>query len=182
MIGEWRALWSRRAGGDFSDSYNVGRIVADDAARGHGAEPIADTPAATVGNEAELPFIIVQLPRWIDQKEYNSGIDRMFWPHIREAQADAARIIPDVYLAVTFDTGEFNNIHPTDKRPVGERIALQVPYSFRWHPPAKRPMSCRCALATPTACISDRGLGATTPGTYRQFTRLDPGKQNPCGP
>lgn len=126
MIGEWRALWSRRAGGDFSDSYNVGRIVADDAARGHGAEPIADTPTATVENEAELPFIIVQLPRWIDQKEYNSGIDRMFWPHIREAQADAARIIPDVYLAVTFDTGEFNNIHPTDKRPVGERIALQA--------------------------------------------------------
>ena len=126
MIGEWRTLWSRRAGGDFSDSYDVGRIVADDAARGHGAEPIADTPAASVGNEAELPFIIVQLPRWIDQKEYNSGIDRMFWPHIREAQADAARIIPDVYLAVTFDTGEFNNIHPTDKRPVGERIALQA--------------------------------------------------------
>lgn len=195
MIGEWRTLWSRRAGGDFSDSYDVGRIVADDAARGHGAEPIADTPAASVGNEAELPFIIVQLPRWIDQKEYNSGIDRMFWPHIREAQADAARIIPDVYLAVTFDTGEFNNIHPTDKRPVVSALRCKpkpmsmvfpstpmVPHSFRWHPPAKRPMSCRCVLTTPTACISDRGLGATMSVTYRQSTRLNPGKQNPCGP
>lgn len=73
-----------------------------------------------------LPFIIVQLPRWISKEAFDAGIDSLAWPTIREAQATAAATISGVYLTVTLDTGEFNNIHPTNKQPVGERMAAQA--------------------------------------------------------
>ncbi|MCF7863445.1 MAG: cellulase family glycosylhydrolase, partial [Kiritimatiellales bacterium] len=66
---------------------------------------------------ADLPFLIVQLPR------YNAG-DWNDWPAVRAAQAQVARDLPGVELAVTIDCGAENQIHPPDKEPVGERLAL----------------------------------------------------------
>jgi sialate O-acetylesterase len=46
------------------------------------------------------------------------------WADVREAQARTARTVPHSGLAVTIDTGEADNIHPKEKKVVGERLAL----------------------------------------------------------
>jgi sialate O-acetylesterase len=43
---------------------------------------------------------------------------------IREAQRLSLSKIPDSAMAVTIDIGNANDIHPAEKRPVGERLAL----------------------------------------------------------
>jgi sialate O-acetylesterase len=65
----------------------------------------------------DLPFLIVQLPR------FNSGSE---WPAIRAAQEKTARDLAGVELIVTIDHGQKDTIHPSDKQPVGERLALMA--------------------------------------------------------
>ena len=40
------------------------------------------------------------------------------------SQAITAATVPNSCLAVTIDTGDANNIHPAEKQPVGDRLAL----------------------------------------------------------
>ncbi len=83
---------------------------------------------------ADLPFIIIQLPQWIDRATDEAHADPLDWPVIRETQWDAARDIPDVTTVCTIDCGEYDNIHPYDKRTVGERtaaMALHMMYGHR---------------------------------------------------
>ena len=68
--------------------------------------------------DAELPFLNVQLPMWIDA----AAEDGKLWPAIRQAQWQAYRMTRNTGLAVLLDAGEYDNIHPTDKRTVGERL------------------------------------------------------------
>lgn len=70
----------------------------------------------------ELPFLIVQLP----MHRYSGDEDRKNWSLIREAQEKAFRTIKNTGLAVILDCGEFNEIHPKDKEPVGHRLFLQA--------------------------------------------------------
>ena len=67
------------------------------------------------GGEA-LPFLFVQLPAW------NNEGDHEAWPRLRLQQAAVRDALRNTGLAVTIDLGERDNIHPTDKRPVGERL------------------------------------------------------------
>ena len=69
--------------------------------------------------QPEMPFLIVQLPRY----GYGRGNGNNL-PAVRAAQAQVAEKLPKVGLAVTIDCGEENQIHPPDKQPVGERLAL----------------------------------------------------------
>ncbi len=46
------------------------------------------------------------------------------WAETRESQALTAASVPNSCLAVAIDLGDPDNIHPKDKRPVGERLAL----------------------------------------------------------
>lgn len=75
-------------------------------------------------NDDELPFIMVQLPMF----KYRDDIDRKNWCKIREAQMRAYKTVKNTGIAVITECGEFNNIHPTDKKPVGERLCLQALY------------------------------------------------------
>ncbi len=75
---------------------------------------------------AELPFIIIQLPQWIDRATAEAHADPLDWPVIRDAQWAASREIPSVATVCTIDCGEFDNIHPYDKRTVGERTAAMA--------------------------------------------------------
>ncbi|MCR5305860.1 MAG: sialate O-acetylesterase [Oscillospiraceae bacterium] len=70
--------------------------------------------------EDTLPFLNVQLPMF----RYRHEPDRMNWCLIREAQAAVCRKLRHTALAVLTDCGELDNIHPTDKEPVGNRLAL----------------------------------------------------------
>lgn len=69
-----------------------------------------------------LPFLIVQLP----MHRYEQDPDYKHWCLIREAQMDTFRTVKNTGIAVILDCGEFNEIHPKDKVPVGERLALQA--------------------------------------------------------
>lgn len=75
---------------------------------------------------AELPFIIIQLPQWIDRATAEAHADPLDWPVIRDTQWAASREIPSVATICTIDCGEFDNIHPYDKRTAGERTAAMV--------------------------------------------------------
>jgi sialate O-acetylesterase len=71
--------------------------------------------------QGNFPFYIVSLPAYMARKA-EPGTDT--WSELREAQAMTARTVPHTCLAVTIDTGDADNIHPTEKQPVGDRLAL----------------------------------------------------------
>ncbi|MDR3276041.1 MAG: hypothetical protein LBT11_02330 [Treponema sp.] len=67
-----------------------------------------------------LPFLFVQLPLF-GPPEDNTETSR--WAVVREAQA-ATLALPGTGMAAALDTGEWNDLHPLNKRAVGERLAL----------------------------------------------------------
>ncbi len=69
--------------------------------------------------EENLPFIFVQLPNFVIDIERVSDP----WPRFRLSQKELLDD-PDVGMAVTIDVGEDNDLHPTEKEPVGYRLAL----------------------------------------------------------
>ena len=71
-----------------------------------------------------LPFMNVQLPMFCNDGEP----DYKNWPLIREAQMKVYKTRKNTGLAVALDKGEYGNIHPIDKKPVGERLAAQALY------------------------------------------------------
>ena len=73
-------------------------------------------------HDDELPFICAQLP----MHRYSGDEDRKNWCLIREAQMRAFETVKNMGIAVIIDCGEFNEIHPKDKKPVGHRFALQA--------------------------------------------------------
>jgi sialate O-acetylesterase len=67
----------------------------------------------------DFPFLMVQLA------PYSAGNpEGDNWPYLREAQRRTTEVIPNVGMAVITDVGELNDIHPRNKQPVGERLAL----------------------------------------------------------
>ncbi len=67
-------------------------------------------------NDRNLPFYIVQL----------SSIERPCWPTFRDSQRRIALTSRQTWMAVSSDLGDRHDVHPRNKRPVGERLALQV--------------------------------------------------------
>ena len=66
--------------------------------------------------------MIVQLPMF----RFKADPDHKHWCGIREAQMRVYKTVRNTGLAVALDCGEFNNIHPIDKTPVGHRLCLQA--------------------------------------------------------
>jgi sialate O-acetylesterase len=74
--------------------------------------------------DENLPFMLVQLPMFA----YEGDEERTNWAELREAQAQVCRTLRNTGLAVTMDCGEYNNMHPVEKRTVAHRLALQTLY------------------------------------------------------
>jgi len=70
--------------------------------------------------EGELPFLWAQLPGFMEV-QYSPSESQ--WAELREGQLQALSV-PKTGMAVTIDAGEWNDIHPLDKKDVGERLAL----------------------------------------------------------
>ena len=66
-----------------------------------------------------LPFLFVQLPMWLNW----DAEDLRSWARLRLAQAKARDEMPDTGMICLLDQGEYGNIHPAAKKPVGERLA-----------------------------------------------------------
>ena len=64
--------------------------------------------------QGDFPVLYVQLPN-------KNGADD--WPAFRASQFRCQKI-PNTHMAVTIDSGDPNDIHPTEKRPVAHRLAL----------------------------------------------------------
>ena len=71
----------------------------------------------------EFPFYIVQLSSWLkpvnDPNDWKKG-----WQFCRAAQLACVTEIPNTGIAVTYDIGDEEDIHPKNKYDVGERLAL----------------------------------------------------------
>jgi len=61
----------------------------------------------------DFPFLFVQLP----------GLVETSWQWMREAQA-ASLNYPNTGMAVSIDVGDAYDLHPRNKKPIGERLAL----------------------------------------------------------
>ena len=70
--------------------------------------------------QGELPFLYVQLPNFMDANYLPSESQ---WAELREAQLKSSSV-PNTGMAVAIDLGEWNDIHPDKKKPVGDRLAL----------------------------------------------------------
>lgn len=71
-------------------------------------------------HEGNFPFLFVQLPNYMEAKKQPSESN---WAMLREAQLKTLSL-PNTGMAVTIDIGEWNDIHPVDKKDVGKRLAL----------------------------------------------------------
>jgi len=74
--------------------------------------------------DPQMPFVFCQLPMYISKERKYMDYDDMSWPIVREQQQLVAIDVPNVYMAVIVDCGEFDNLHPSDKKTVGDRLAL----------------------------------------------------------
>lgn len=70
--------------------------------------------------QGDIPFYVAGLPAFMAHRSEPSSDG---WTAVREAQAQAVAATVNTGLAVTLDTGEADNIHPKEKRTVGERLA-----------------------------------------------------------
>ncbi len=70
--------------------------------------------------QGDFPFYIVSLAAFLPRKDA-PGDDA--WAELREAQAFVAATVTNCALAIAIDKGDAADIHPKDKREVGERLA-----------------------------------------------------------
>lgn len=64
-------------------------------------------------DNADLPFYYVQL----------SSINRPSWPWFRDSQRRMMEELPHTGMAVSSDWGDSLDVHPTNKKPIGKRLA-----------------------------------------------------------
>ena len=67
-----------------------------------------------------LPFLYVQLPNFMESKKEPVESN---WALLREAQLSALKV-PNTAMVVAIDLGEWNDIHPLNKKEVGRRLSL----------------------------------------------------------
>lgn len=71
-------------------------------------------------NQGNFSFLYVQLANFMEVKDQPMESN---WAELREAQLKALTI-PNTGMAVAIDIGEWNDIHPLNKKDVGKRLAL----------------------------------------------------------
>jgi sialate O-acetylesterase len=83
--------------------------------------PAMITDWRRVWGQGDFPFLFVQLAPFkpiVDQPVESD------WAELREAQLYTAQSVPKTAMAVITDVGDEKDIHPKQKQPVGERLAL----------------------------------------------------------
>jgi sialate O-acetylesterase len=72
--------------------------------------------------QQELPFIYVQLAGFSDGREENQSTE---WAVFRAAQ-EKSLAVDQTAMVVAYDLGEYNDLHPLDKKTLGHRMALAI--------------------------------------------------------
>lgn len=132
--------------------------------------------SAMIGNwretlgDSNLPFIVVQLPNFMKaQTDPTDG----GWARLREAQMKAAQKTPHTYYTVNYDLGEWNDIHPLNKKDVAKRVwksAAENIYGKKTegHAPQYESMQIKDGKAIITLSHTGKGLKARD-GRLRHF-------------
>ena len=68
----------------------------------------------------ELPFYIVQLMPYLSNPDYSD------WAKVRDAQIRASKTIPNVHTVTMVEVSDLSEIHPKNKKCVGEALANAV--------------------------------------------------------
>lgn len=128
----------------------------------------------------KMPFLYVQLASYAEA----GRPDGDKWAKTRWVQTLCQKSIPDIAMANIIDTGLKNNIHPTDKKTVGERlekIALRKIYG-------KEDVNAYCPMFKSARYFNDRvevafdtyGRGLSCMGEPRGFELKVGGKWSPA--
>jgi len=72
-------------------------------------------------DQGNFPFIIAQLPNFMDAKDQPSESS---WASFRNTQLKTTLSVENTALTVNIDLGEWNDIHPQNKEDVGKRLVL----------------------------------------------------------
>lgn len=118
--------------------------------------------------EPDLPFYYVQI----------AGLNkRPNWPDFRDSQRRLESARKGLYMTVSADLAEANNIHPTRKRPIAERLlrsALFHSYGHRGLVPSGSPRPERATLSADGQVVIDfseaQGLRLERPGSAADFS------------
>lgn len=70
----------------------------------------------------DFPFLFVQLANYMERKELQPDSN---WAYLRDAQTETLEL-PNTGMATIIDIGEEGDIHPRNKKDVGERLWLQA--------------------------------------------------------
>lgn len=111
----------------------------------------------------DFPFLVVQLPNYSD----NGKATGRAWAQLREAQESVLHV-PGAAVAVIIDNDEPDNLHPVNKRPAGERLALIALHQVHgqknlvWSGPVFRSVA-REGAALRVRFDSAEGLKSSTP-------------------
>lgn len=70
--------------------------------------------------QGEFPFLYVQLANFMEAKAEPSESE---WAELRQQQLKCLEV-PNTGMAAAIDIGEWNDLHPLNKKDVGERLAL----------------------------------------------------------
>ena len=73
--------------------------------------------------QPEMPFYIVELAEYLHPSNQQG---RKAWAEMRQIQAHVADVTPNAYLIKNEDLGEWNDIHPLNKKTLGQRVADAV--------------------------------------------------------
>jgi len=71
-------------------------------------------------NQGDFPFIFAQLSNWSPKGHL------MNWQLLRDEQTKTLSTTPNTRMIVTNDIGEYNDLHPLDKKSVGQRLANEA--------------------------------------------------------
>ena len=77
----------------------------------------------TAFDDEDLPFYIVELADFLHKSDKQG---RKAWQEMRDIQAEAAQMNQPAVLICNKDLGEWNDIHPLDKKTLGKRVADAV--------------------------------------------------------
>lgn len=70
----------------------------------------------------QMPFLLVQLPNFMEKTSDPNAPSG--WAGIREAQFKTSQSVPYTAMSVNYDLGEWNDIHPLNKKDMAKRLFL----------------------------------------------------------
>jgi sialate O-acetylesterase len=108
----------------------------------------------------DLPIYTCQLSSIGTEKGYHSE----YWPLFRDGQRRLAAALPHVGMAVTSDLGHPSDVHPTNKKTVGERLARAMLVQTYHQPllPAPLPLRAQRRKGGWVIRVANTGAGLRT--------------------